>query len=63
MTEKDLVFYMGGDVHYRDKVIANLKVDGFPLKYLVEIEKEKFFYDSRQEAVKKIIDYIEQKND
>jgi hypothetical protein len=63
MTEKDLVFYMGGNVFFKNKMIANLSVDGPPLKYMLLIETEKIECESREDAVNKIIIYLEKKND
>lgn len=59
MIEKDLIFYMGGDIHYKNEVVANLKVDGPPLKYILAIKKEKIICDSREEAVNKLISILE----
>lgn len=61
MTEKDLVFYMGGDIHYKDEVIANLKVDGPPLKYVLMINDEKIFFESREEAINRLIEILGKK--
>jgi hypothetical protein len=63
MTEEDLVFYMGGNVSFKNETIANLSVDGPPLKYILLIENEKIECESREDAVKKIISYLEKKND
>jgi hypothetical protein len=63
MTENDLVFYMGGNISFNDKIIANLTIDGPPLKYILLIEEEKFSFESRSEAINKIISYLEKKND
>lgn len=59
MTEKDLIFYMGGDIHYQNKVIANLQIDCLPLKYILLIDKQKIICESREQAVDEIIQYLE----
>jgi hypothetical protein len=63
MTESDLLFYMGGNVLFNNKIIANLTIDGPPLKYILLIEEKIISCESRSEAVNKIISYLEKKND
>ena len=61
MTENDLVFHMGGNVSFNNEIIANLTIDGPPLKFVLMISEEKFLYESREEAVNKIIGYLEKR--
>lgn len=63
IEEKDLVFYMGGDVYYREKVIANMDIEVMPFKYILKLNDEKFSFETRKEAVEKIILFLEKNND
>ena len=55
MTERDFVFYMGGDVFFKNEKVATLKIDGPPLAYVVNIENNIFSFNNREEAIDKII--------
>jgi hypothetical protein len=58
MTEKDFVFYMGGDVFFNNEKIATLKIDGPPLAYVVNIKNNIFSFKNRKEAIDKIIESV-----
>jgi hypothetical protein len=63
IEEKDLVFYMGGDVHYCEEVIAHMDIEVMPFKYILKLNDEKFSFETRKEAVEKIILFLEKNND
>lgn len=58
MTERDFVFYMGGDVFFKNEKVATLKIDGPPLAYVVNIENNIFSFNNREEAIDKIIESV-----
>jgi len=63
MTEKDFVFYMGGDVFFNEKKVASLKIDGPPLIYLLSLHDDIFCFSTRDDAINKIIESLKGKND
>ena len=42
IEEKDLVFHMGGNVYYYEKVIAYMDIEVMPFKYILKLNDEKF---------------------